>query len=279
MGISVTRRTEVSMKNVTRSRLLILGGSVLVCWLAVWLFRQTVVGHMIWPPRRPQVVSDVVCAATPTSSGGQFIPTLDLYVRPVEGSTDSLLITRGSRYEDLPDAPTLWPVYRYDRAGRVLGQVAPDEWGSSKRIVTDTSFFVKQSEVFFVEENGVVKYRLSGESARPLSTHGEYALRASITGGGSVIGVLTADGPQRPESPGPGMIFGTMGGGSYGQHYIEFLRLNDKTRLGEPIRIPLSSIDGIEPWVWSVDGRFLVVADRDGRQMCVVDVPQEGKQP
>jgi hypothetical protein len=81
------------------------------------------------------------------------------------------------------------------------------------------------------------------------------------------------------------MVFGSFGGGFYGQHYIEFFHLPDMKPIGKPVRIPFTTVRGIDTPCWSPDGHFVIYANRagraveDGTRMCVIHVGQEGQKP
>ena len=96
---------------------------------------------------------------------------------------------------------------------------------------------------------------------------------------GSTVCVLTADGPERPKSSIRGPVFGgSLGGGYYGQHYVECFRLPEMALIGDAVRIPFTTVEGIDSPCWSADGRFLVYANRNGTQMCVIHVEEEGRE-
>ena len=251
-----------------------------LCLLCVCAFRATVIGHRLWPPRRVATASDVPVFNTPSDVGRDGLD-LDLRVRTIHEEPVSILITRESDSVDVPDVPDHWPVFLYEGEGRHLSSVDPARWWDAGGETTWHGG-VGGGAVGFArkEVDGVMQYHVGPTQYRDFETVGEFAAKVTLSHDGAVVCVLTADGPKRPRSSIRDPWFGgTFGGGFYGQHYVECFRLPGMTPTGDAVRIPFTTVDGIDMPCWSADGRFLVYANRNGTQTCVIHVEKEGREP
>jgi hypothetical protein len=118
----------------------------------------------------------------------------------------------------------------------------------------------------------VILREKDGRLPEQLETLGRYILRVVASPRPDLVALLTAEGPERPKTKG-GWIVGSVGGGFYGQHYVEFVQIPEFRRIGEPVRIPFTTVDGIYEPCWSADGRFLIYGDQSLERICVIHVP------
>jgi len=266
------------MKKNTKITLGVLATIFCVVYAGIWMLRRTPVGHVLWPPRNPPTVSDVPVFVTPAACSPS-LDRLDLRVRSINEDDQAILITRGKTWVPLADIPDQWTVYRYDGGTRTLSAVEPVEWHKAGGSIAEPLGGDPGYEFFWRHLDGVVKYRVGPGPLQEFTTRGEYAVSLTASPNGKIICVLTADRPKRPKSPGPGMVFGTLGGGYYGQHRLEMFQLPEMTPVGEAVRIPFTTVKGIDIPCWSPDGRFLVYSNYEGTKMCVIHVDQGGKKP
>ena len=265
------------MKRGTPNILLSLAAVFCVVFVGVCMFRRTPLGHVLWPPKHPPTASDVPVFATPPARGLNLLFP-ELFARSVTEDDDVLLITRIAMPGELPEVPKQWPIYRYDARTRTLIWVDPSKWGEDGGQIGKPGRGSASGRFICKEVDGILKYRARpGEALRDFQTVGEFALRPTFSPDGKDICVLTADGPERPSS-GPDMVFGSVGGGYYGQHYLEFFRLPDMAPIGKVVRIPFTTVEGIGMPCWSPDGRFLVYSNYEGTKMCVIHVDQEDQE-
>ena len=266
------------MSKNARIVVLVLAGLFCLVFVGVCMFRRTPLGHVLWPPRYAPSVSDVPVFTTPSNFYKSNV-RLDLRVRTVSNEEGVILITRGETWGTLPDVPKEWPVFQYDARTRTLSTVNASQWknagGPIEKALGGSS---PARDVRVGDVDGVYRYRIGSGPLRDFDSHGTRAVGKSFCPDGTILALLTADGLRRPSS-GPGMVFGSFGGGFYGQHYIEFFHLPDMKPVGKPVRIPFTTIKGIDTPCWSADGRFLVYANEEGTQMCVIHVGQEGQEP
>jgi hypothetical protein len=240
-----------------------------ICALAAWSFYQSAWGHTFWP-RHVEVASDVPVFETP-SRFGTANHNLQLYVRLSHVDSGAILVTRDEPHQDIPAAGGLWPVYRYDSQTRELDVVDIEVWRRAEgKVTTNGSNFAAPTVLFCNVAEGVFSCRTEiGRPNQSYQTIGKYAVRQLRPLYGDIVGVISADGPERP-STGVLPMVSSIGGGYYGQHYVEFFAFPSMERLGEPIRIPFTSAEGIGSYVWSADQRFLVLPNASGTKMCIL---------
>ena len=170
-------------------------------------------------------------------------------------------------------------VYRYDRATRELALVPHERWEAGGGDVAQCpSGFTTPAGLRIESKRGPSEPRLDRLLAgdRVIRTAGARALRIHESPSGRFAAVLSADG-EREESPVP---FSGPGGAD-GQHFHELLSLVDFKRVGEPVRLPMtskeiSSLGGC----WSPDGRYVVYADLLYfwvLSVVPIDVPPQGE--
>ena len=150
-------------------------------------------------------------------------------------------------------------VYRYDRATQELALVPHWTWETVGGELVECPSFATPLRLRIESRRTTSDPRLdrllAGDSV--IRTAGARALKIHESPSGRLAAVLSADG-ERQESLLP--FHGP--GGADGQHFHELLSLTDFTRVGEPLRLPMtskeiSSLDGC----WSPDERFVVYAD------------------
>lgn len=264
------------MSSRTSRNLLIAAVTSSILFGGVLAFRRTWIGHTIWPPKPVPTSSDVPVFITPRG----LTKSLDsIYLRVRSADDDSILLTRGETWVDLPEVPDLWPVYRYDPHTRTIRKVNQVDWTSGVERVMKPRRGRSPEGFSWRQVDGIMEYTIGRKPYRPFETTGDFAIDLTFKPGRKVICVLTADGPVRPASPGPGMIFGTVGGGYYGQHYLEFFQIPDMTRVREAVRIPFTTVAGLGEPCWSPKGRFLVYPNRDGTRHVIIHVYEEGQKP
>ncbi len=244
--------------------------------LTVWSLFQSAWGHMLWP-RHVRVESDVPVFDVPSRFGTAFRP-LSLYVKSSEAEPGVILITRDTSYQDDPKMPLNGPVLEYLRSTRSIREVSVEEWRISEGTATSIgSFFGNQTNFSCIIRDGELKVGLLGKGVQRYATAGTHALGVHHSPKRNVVGVLSANGPERPSEDVLPM-FSSIGGGYYGQHFVEFFRVPTMEPIGRPVRLPFTTAGGLS-WspVWSADGRYLVYTTSDGTKMCVLHVDIDPK--
>ncbi len=244
------------------------------CGFAFYEFRQTPWGHVLFPPSEIPLASDVPLLSIPpwpgTLLGGQT-----LWIRYGGEGVNELLVTRGSIDQAPAATELIWPVYRYDARVRQLDEVDQVRWDGEKNPIAGILSVSRRVHSYEVAHEGSTISLRDPDGLQPIgfNTEGEYALRVTASPVPNIVALLTADGPRRPKTKGPGMGIGNVGGGFYGQHYVEFYRVPELIRIGNPVRIPFTTVRGIDYPCWSEDGRYLVYGDSGLVNICVIHVP------
>jgi hypothetical protein len=63
---------------------------------------------------------------------------------------------------------------------------------------------------------------------------------------------------------------GGWGGGWAGQHYVDLFEFPSMTRVGESLRIPLTTAEGLSFQGWSQDGAYLFFDDCARQVLCII---------
>ena len=149
-------------------------------------------------------------------------------------------------------------VYRYDRATQELALVPKEHWEAGGDVVKCPSGFTPSGLRIKSRESPShprLDRLLAGD--RVIRTAGARALTIHESPSGRFAAVLSADG-ERKESILP--FYGP--GGADGQHFHELLSLTDFTRVGEPVRLPMTTKEIVSlNGCWSPDEGYVVYAD------------------
>ena len=155
--------------------------------------------------------------------------------------------------------------------------VPPSEWIGDGVVHSANSTLPSRPLVCFIED-GTLTCGASGKGFAAQRTAGAHPIQVTYSPQGTVIGVLSGDGPERPSASVLPM-FSSIGGGYYGQHYVDFIDVGSAEPVRTTIRLPFTTAMGIDSPVWSADGRYLVYTTADGTQTCVIHVTAAEKGP
>ncbi|MGD2108998.1 MAG: hypothetical protein PVI86_06360 [Phycisphaerae bacterium] len=239
-------------------------------WGMVCLLAALTVAAVIALKRRA-VVSDIPVFQIADPRGGH------LRLRYESSESAALLITREKK--SLGGAWLAPAVsYRYDPASRVLTEVPLRAWTASTTEIAKAETMAPRPPDFLVSlKEGTLHVGLRNEKRQRVKTTGEHALELSWCPCGDRVAVLTVDGRQirKKES----WVFGAVGGYP-GQHYIELFDLPGMMTKRRPaIRIPFTTVEGIDSPCWTLDGDYMVITSGDKTRLCVIDTrPSLGDQ-
>jgi hypothetical protein len=200
----------------------------------------------------------------------KFSPEGGWMVRSEAPDKDTLLLTHLS----------LEMVYQYDRATRELALVPHEHWEASGEEIVECPTLENPSGLRIESRRTPSDPRLDRLLAgdRVIRTVGARALTMSESPSERFAAVLSADGERRESL----MPFSGPGGAD-GQHFHELLSLADFTRVGEPVRLPMTTKDIVSlTSCWSPDERYVVYADLSAfRVLSIVPIdvpPQQERQ-
>jgi hypothetical protein len=150
-------------------------------------------------------------------------------------------------------------VYRYDQATRELALLPHEHWEASSEEIVECPTLDSPSGLRIESRRTPSDPRLDRLLAgdRVIRTAGARALTMSESPSGRFASVLSADGERRESL----MPFSGPGGAD-GQHFHELLSLTDFTRVGVPVRLPMTTKEIISlDSCWSPDERYVVYSD------------------
>ncbi len=231
-----------------------LGGAAVLALLIIW--------HQYFPP----VTSDIPSFLP----DGRWVIQAFLDVR-VDSKSGNLLL----RFELSDEDRTVF--FEYGREERQLYPISEAIWDSADGVICSAHGCGAP-----YSPTGVTLARRDGalwHGSERLPVAGRTVIRTSYSPDGTLIAVVSADGWKRPSTKvGFWPWGGTWGGGYAGQHYVELFTTPDLMRVGKPIRIPLTTAEGMGSHVWTADGDYVVLTGSGGVPLYVIptDIGKEG---
>jgi hypothetical protein len=209
------------------------------------------------------VSSDVPCFETPGWVGYGFT---DLYGKASGPDGQDLLLTR-VMWDEADQKPA---IYRYSSKESTLSETTREEWDNAptdawKRIAEVASLGSSEDRPR-LHRDGRFLYRGS-----PVETGGRSYIRHHVRPDGRLFAVLSANGWRRPHIKGfMPFLGGGWGGGYAGQHYVDLYRFPSMERVGKPLRIPLTTAEGLSFESWSHDGAYLFFGRSRHQVLCII---------
>ncbi len=185
-----------------------------------------------------------------------------------------LLITRTRLHYQRKGGVHPNPVYRYDSADGTLEEGGGRDWDMAAGEIIKTFSTGSATDARLIVKDGRLRHWGKAIKSRTILTKGETALGVCVDSPGRLTAVFSADGRKRPVLRG---WFVSAGGGYRGQHYVEFFELPSAERIGDAVRIPFTTAEGMESGCWSEDEKYFVLASHRQMRLCVIHVGHNGE--
>jgi hypothetical protein len=162
-------------------------------------------------------------------------------------------------------------VYRYDPAEASITEVPVKLWHQTSGTALDADMIPPDKvRPCAAITDGIVEASCGGPASGTLEVVGEAAVAIDWAPTGKLMAILTADGASQPPSRAWVNAWTGNTNAYNGQHYVELFSIPDLKPAREAVRIPFTTMTGLDPPCWTADGGYVVYSSIDGKRVCII---------